>query len=127
MNTVRRHAIVSIVYQRGSHAVEPVAVSSAQFRRYAQLLVVRTSEELHAAAQRLCRDVVGIEAQYTANGIAAVEQGRRAFDDLGAIDRKLVNLQSVVVAPLLSLVLDAIFAHHHAVIAQAADRRLRLS
>ena len=33
----------------------------------------------------------------------------------------------MVVAPLLSFVLDAVLAHNHAVVAQTAYRRLRLT
>ena len=40
---------------------------------------------------------------------------------------KLVYLQAVVVAPLLSLMLDAVLAHHHAVVAQTANGWFRLS
>ena len=71
--------------------------------------------------------MVCIEAQHTANGITAVEQSGRTLDDFSAIHGKLVNLQPVVVAPLLTLVLDTVLAHHHAVIAQTTYRRLRLS
>ena len=52
---------------------------------------------------------------------------RRPFDDLGTIHGKLVYLQSVVVAPLLALVLDAVLGHSHTVEAQAADSGFRLS
>ena len=52
--------------------------------------------------------MVGVEAEYAADGVAAIEQGRRSLDDLSTVDGKLVNLQPVVVAPLLSLVLDTV-------------------
>ena len=71
--------------------------------------------------------MVGVKIEHAADGIAAVEQRRRTFDDLGAIDGKLVDFQSVVVAPLLSFVLDAIFADSHSVKTKSANRGLRLS
>ena len=126
LNTVCGHAVIGIVDERGACPVEPVAVATAHLRRQSQLLVVCAAEDLHAAAQRLRGYVVGIETQHAAYGIAAIEQGRRTLDDLSAIDRKLVYLQSVVVAPLLSFVLDTILAHHHAVVAQTAYGGLRL-
>ena len=67
------HAVVGIVDERGTHTVEPVAVASAHLRRQSDLLVVRTSEELHAAAERLRGHVVGVEAQHATDSIAAVE------------------------------------------------------
>ena len=126
LDTVRGHAIISIINQGGPHPIEPITVTPPQFCRQSYLLVVRASKQLHTATQRLRRHVVGIEVQHTANGIAAIEQRRRTFDNLCTIHRKLVYLQSVIVAPLLSLVLDAVFAHHHAVITQAADGGFRL-
>ena len=73
LDAVSRHTIVGIVYQRGTRTIEPIAAPSAQFGRYAYLFVVGASEELYAAAERFCGNVVGIEAQHAADGIAAVE------------------------------------------------------
>ncbi len=118
--------IVGIVDESGVGTVEKATVATANFRRKADLLVVRATKQLHGTAERLSRHVVGVKIEHTADGIAAVEQCRGTFDDLGAIDGKLVDFQSVVVAPLLSLVLDAIFADSHSVKTESANRGLRL-
>ena len=123
---VRRHFVIGIVYQRHVRTVEPFAQPSANLGREPQLLVVRATEQLHRALQPLRGDVVREQVQHAADGIRAVEQSRRTFDNLGAVHRKLVYLQPVVVAPLLALVLYAILGHRHAVEPQTANRRLRL-
>ena len=124
---VRRHLVVGIVNPRQVGTIEEPVVPSAHLRRQSELLVVGTSEELHAAFEAFRRDMVGEEIEHTADGIRAIEEGCRPLDHLGAVDGKLVDLESVVVAPLLSLVLHAIFGHRHAVEAQSADGGFRLS
>ena len=123
---VRRHVIVGIVDESGVGTVEKATVATADLRRKADLLVVRATKQLHGTAERLRRHVVGVKIEHAADGIAAVKQRRRTFDDLGAIDGKLVDFQSVVVAPLLSFVLDAVFADSHSVKTESANRGLRL-
>ena len=88
--------------------------------------VVCATKQLNGTTEGLRRHVVGVEVEHAANGIAAVEQCRRSFDDFGAVNGKLVDFQSVVVAPLLPFVLDAVFAYSHSVESEAANRGLRL-
>ena len=71
--------------------------------------------------------MVGEEIQHATNGIAAVKQCCRSFDDLSTVNGELVNLQSVVVAPLLAFMLDAVFSDGQPVKAQSADDGFRLS
>ena len=71
--------------------------------------------------------MVGEQVQHTTDGIRAIEQGGRAFDDFCSVDAELVDFQSVVVAPLLSFVLHAVLGHGHAIKSQATNGGLRLS
>ena len=71
--------------------------------------------------------MVGEEVEHTAYGIATIKQCRRTFDHLGTVDGKLVDFQSVIIAPLLSFVLDTILGDSHAVEAETTDSGFRLS
>ena len=107
-------------------AVEELVLAAADLGRDARLLVVGAPKELHRAAHALHGHVVREEVEHAADGVGAVEQRSRTLHDLGPVDGKLVDLQAVVVAPLLSLVLDAVLRHHEAVEAQAAYDGLAL-
>lgn len=69
---VCRNLVVRIVYESHVGAVEEPAVSSADFCRYAQLLVVTASEELDSSLEGLARYVVGIEVYHSADSVAAI-------------------------------------------------------
>ena len=106
--------------------VEPVPMFSAYLGRNAQLLVVGTSEQLNTAAERLCRNTVAVEVEHATNGIATVEQCCRTLYDLCTVYSELVYLQSVVVSPLLSFMLDTIFCYSQPIEAQSTDGRFGL-
>ena len=65
--------------------------------------------------------MVGIKTQHATDGIRAIEQSCRTFNDLGAINRKLVYFQSVVIAPLLSFMFDTVLTDNHTVEPQTSD------
>ena len=127
LNAVGRNFVVGVVYQRRVGAIEPSPFPSADSCRKAKLFVVRAAEQLNGALKRFGGHVVGVETEHATDGIAAIKQCCRPFDDLSTVHGELVNLQSVVVAPLLSLVLDAILADGKAVEAQSAYGRFGLS
>ena len=64
------------------------------------------------------------KVDHAGHAIGAVEQGTRAFDNLGAVDGVLVYLDAVLVAPLLAFLLGAVVQGDDAVGAQPADDRL---
>ena len=74
----------------------------------------------------MCFPGVAVQADDPSDGIRSVKQGGRSFGHFDAVDGKLVYFQTVVIAPLLPFVFDAVLCYNHAVEAQAAYRRLRL-
>ena len=58
------------------------------------------------------------------HGIGAVQQRARPFDNLGPVHAKLVNLNAVLVAPLLAFLLGPVVQGDDAVVAQPAHHRL---
>ena len=124
---VGRHLVIGIVDERQICAVEESVVLATDLRRHSQLLIVATAEHLHGPFKGAGGDVVGIQVQHTANGVRAIEQGGRSFDDLGTVDTELVDFKSMVVAPLLSLMLHAVLGHRHTIKAQSTNGGLRLS
>ena len=115
------HLVVGIVHVGGMGPVDELAQPSAYLGRSAQRLVVGPPHQLHGSLNRALRDVGGKQVEHTAYGIGAIEQGRRSLDHFGAVNGKLVYLQAVIVAPLLALMLHAVFGHGHTVEAQATN------
>ena len=65
----------------------------------------------------------GVEEDNSGHGVGAVHQRGRAFQDFDGVDAGAIHLDTVLVAPLLAFLADAIGHNHHPVIAQAADNR----
>ena len=100
---------------------------SADACRYAQLVVDAASHECHSPFKRLLGHHVGADVYHAADGIGAVEQCRRPFQHLYVVYGELVNLQSVVVAPLLGFVLHPVLGHHQPVEPQPPYHGARLA
>ena len=127
LDAVRRDLIVGIVGEGEVGAKEEPVAASAHLGREPCQSVVGPSEQLHGTLQILCRQIVGEEVQHTPDGIGAIHECGRPLHHLGTVNAELVNLQSVVVAPLLSFVLDAVLGYYYAVETQSTDDGLRLS
>jgi len=64
----------------------------------------------------------GEEADDAAEGVRAVEEAGRAFDDLGSFDAVGVYLDAVFVAPLLAFLSYAVVEGQDPVVAESADK-----
>ena len=85
-------------------------------------LVFRVDVSLHLT---LGQRGLSVQDDHTSHRIRAVHQRGGTFQYLNAADAAAINLNTVFVAPLLTL-LTHTFAHHHdAVVAQSADDRFR--
>ena len=107
----------------------PVEMPLTAFQpgRYPDRFIVGPPEQMNAARNGLRGQVIGIERQHAADGIGAIKQRTGTLDDLDPVDGELVDLQPVVVTPLLSFVLDAVHRHGDAVESHAADGRFGLA
>ena len=68
-----------------------------------------------------------MEYDNASHGVGAVHQTRRALYDLDIVDPVGVNLDSVLIAPLLSLLTYTVRDHDNTIVAEATDNRLRYS
>ena len=107
----------------------PVEMPLAAFQpgRYPDRFIVGPPEQVDAARKGLRGQIIGVEREHATDGIGTIEQRTGALDDLDPVDGELVDLQPVVVTPLLSFVLDAVHRHGDAVETHAADGRFGLA
>ena len=124
---VRGYLVVGVIGAGQVQLPVEVLLTALQTGGKARGQVVTAAEEAHAAFERIHRKVIRIEAEHAADGIGAVLQGAGALDDLHTVHGELIHLQTVVVSPLLSLVLDAVHGDGNAVEAESADGGLGLA
>ncbi|CDD82696.1 unknown [Bacteroides sp. CAG:462] len=101
--------------------------TSSDTGRQPRRSIPRLRKQTDTCFERLHRHDTTVQTDDSANGIRAIEQRSRSLDDFHTVDCKLVNLQSVVVAPLLSLMPESVFHHQHAVESHAPNEGFRLS
>ena len=65
-----------------------------------------------------------VEDEDAGHGIGAVHQRGGAFQDLDGMDAGSVDLDAVLIPPLLAFLADAVVHDDHPVVSQAADDRL---
>ena len=83
-------------------------------------LVFRAAAGLHRTL-RECR--LAMQNDDTRHSIRAIHQRGRPFQDFYGVDAVPVNLYTMLIAPLLTLLTDAIAHHDDAVVAQTANDR----
>ena len=126
------HVAVGLVLIRMRHLVgetpvpHKVVLVSGKVDRIVEEPVVGLILAGERGAHRACRqDGLGMENHNARHRVRAIEQAGRPFDHLYAAHAQSVNLDAVLVAPLLSLLADAVVDGHDAVVAQSANHGFR--
>src|SRR5690606_20994186 len=74
-----------------------------------------------------CRSGFGFDVDGAPDGIRAVDERSRPFDDFHLPGSELIQLEAVVSPPLLAFVLDPLVHDDHPVEPESADERFGLS
>ena len=116
VDVISRHFVIGIILSRRPHRKEKLLPAPRHCRRAAKKSVAAFGGQADAAVDGMFGGDFGrIEPQDTANGIRAVFQRGRAFDDFGFHDGILIDFESVVAAPLLGFVADVVLDDSHAI------------